>query len=132
MLIAMILIYPYTIMHQAGWAATTVNYMWTISMCLFALIPIKKMWNNEKIKIWQYPLYTIALIFAGNHEQASCILVTFYILFTIILIVKNKKVKPYIYMIIQSIIAIISIKFILDCPRKSYKNINGISKIYRF
>ncbi len=114
MLISMILIYPYTIMHQAGWAATTINYMWPLSMCLFALIPIKKIWYSEKIKIWEYPLYSIALLFAGNHEQASSILVCTYIIFTIIMFVRDRKLKPY--MIIQSILALISIIFILTCP----------------
>ena len=109
-LVAMILIYPYTIMHQAGWAATTINYMWPLATCLFALVPIKKIWDNEKIKIWEYPLYTISLIFAGNQEQTSAILVCFYILFTIILTVRDKKIKPY--MIIQTLIAIASIIFI--------------------
>lgn len=113
-LVAMILIYPYTIMHQAGWAATTINYMWPLATCLFALVPIKKIWDNEKIKIWEYPLYTISLIFAGNQEQTSAILVCFYILFTIILTVRDKKIKPY--MIIQTLIAIASIIFILTCP----------------
>lgn len=113
-LISMILIYPYTIMHQAGWAATTINYMWPLAMCLFALIPIKKIWYNEKIKFFEYPLYTAALLFAGNHEQASSLLVCFYILFTIIMIIRDKKVKPY--MIIQSILALSSIIFILTCP----------------
>lgn len=114
MLISMILIYPYTIMHQAGWAATTINYMWPLAMCLFALIPIKKIWYGEKIKLWEYPFYTIALLFAGNHEQASSLLVCFYILFTIIMIVRDKKIKPY--MLIQSALAIGSIIFILTCP----------------
>lgn len=114
MLLAMILIYPYSIMHQAGWAATTVNYMWPLATCLFALIPIKKLWYGEKIKFWEYPLYTISLLFAGNHEQASAILVCTYILFTIFMIVRDKKIKPY--MIIQSILALGSIIFILTCP----------------
>ncbi len=114
MLISMILIYPYTIMHQTGWASTTINYMWPLATCLFALIPIKKIWYNEKIKFWEYPLYTVSLLFAGNQEQTSAILVCVYIIFTIILIVRDKKIKPY--MILQSLLAIISIIFILTCP----------------
>lgn len=114
MLVSMILIYPYTIMHQAGWAATTINYMWPLATCLFALIPIKKIWYGEKIRLWEYPLYSISLLFAGNHEQASSILVCTYVLFTIIMIVRDKKVKPY--MIVQSVLAICSIIFILTCP----------------
>ena len=114
MLVAMILIYPYSIMHQAGWAATTINYMWPLATCLFALIPIKKIWDKEKFKVWEYPLYTLALLFAGNQEQTSAILVCFYILFTIIITVRDKKLKPY--MVIQTLLAIASIVFILTCP----------------
>lgn len=114
MLVSMILIYPYTTMHQAGWAATTINYMWPLATCLFALIPIKKLWAGEKIRIWEYPLYTISLIFAGNQEQSSAILVCLYLIFTIIMIVKDKKVKAY--MLVQTILAICSIIFILTCP----------------
>lgn len=113
-LVAMILIYPYTIMHQAGWAATTINYMWPLATCLFALIPIKKIWYKEKIRFWEYPLYTLALIFAGNQEQTSAILVCFYLLFTIILTVRDKKINAY--MIVQTLLAIASIVFILTCP----------------
>ncbi len=119
MLISMVLIYPYTIMHQAGWAATTINYMWPLAMCLLALIPIKKLWDSEKVSIWEYPIYTIALLFAGNQEQTSAILVCVYLIFTIIMIVRDKKIKPY--MIFQTILSILSIIFILTCPRKLYK-----------
>lgn len=114
MLLFMILIYPLNAMNSAGWAATTVNYMWPLATCLFALIPIRKIWDDEKIKFWEFPLYTISLIFAGNQEQTCAILCGTYILFTILMIIKNKKIHPY--MIIQTILIIASIIFILTCP----------------
>ena len=92
MLLFMMLLYPLNVMNSAGWAATTVNYMWPLATCLFALIPIRKIWDGEKIKIWEYFLYTIALIFAGNQEQTCSILCGTYILFTILMILKNKKI----------------------------------------
>lgn len=113
-LVAMVLIYPYNIMHQTGWASTSINYLWPLATGLFALIPIKKIWNNEKIKWWQYPLYTIALLFAANQEQACAILVGFYIIFTILYFIKNKKIS--VYMLLQTIISVLSIIFILTCP----------------
>lgn len=127
MIISMILIYPYNIMHQTGWASTSINYMWPLSMCLFALIPIKKIWYKEKISLWEYPLYTMALIFAGNQEQASAILVCFYLIFTIYMIIKDKKITPY--MIFQTIIALISIIFILKCPGNYVRQ---EEEVYRF
>lgn len=114
MLVFMILIYPFNAMNGAGWASTTIVYMWTLATCLFALIPIRKIWDGEKLKFWEYPLYTISLIFAGNQEQTAAILCGTYLLFTILMIIKNKKIHPY--MIVQTIIIIASIIFILTCP----------------
>lgn len=114
MLLSMILIYPIVKMNDAGWAATTVNYMWPLATGLFTLIPIKKIWDNEKIKFWQYPLYVVTLIFASNQEQACAILFGTYLLFTVLMIIKNKKIHPF--MVIQTLIVIASLIFILTCP----------------
>ncbi len=129
MLIFMILAYPITIMNSAGWAATTVNYMWPLATCLFALVPIRKIWDNEKIRFFEYPLYTLALIFAGNQEQTCAILCGTYILFTILMIIKNKKVHPY--MIIQTILIIASIVFILTCPGNYVRNEQEIQELFK-
>lgn len=128
MLVFMILIYPITVMNSAGWAATTVNYMWPLATCLFALIPIRKIWDGEKIKFWEYPLYTCALIFAGNQEQTCAILFGTYILFTIFMIIKNKKIHPY--MIVQSILIIASLIFILTCPGNYVRNEQEIEELF--
>lgn len=120
MLLFMILLYPLNVMNGAGWAATTTNYMWPLATCLFALIPIKKIWNSEKIKWFEFPLYSLALIYAGNQEQSCAILVGSYILFSIFMIIKNKKIHPY--MIVQSIIIIASLVFILTCPGNYARN----------
>lgn len=114
MLVSMILIYPLNVMNGAGWAATTTNYMWPVATCLFSLIPIKKIWNEEKIKWFEFPLYTLALVYAGNQEQSCAILVGTYMLFTIFMIIKNKKIHPY--MIVQDVFIIASLIFILTCP----------------
>ena len=114
MLTAMILIYPIMLMNGAGWAATTINYMWPLATGLFALIPIRKIWDGEKIKWWQYPLYVLAIIFASNQEQACAILLGTYLLFTICMIIKNKKIHPF--MVVQTILVIASLIFILTCP----------------
>lgn len=114
MLVSMILIYPIMLMNGAGWAATTVNYMWPLATGLFALIPIRKIWDGEKIKFWQYPLYVLATLFASNQEQVCAILFGTYLLFTVLMIIKNKKIHPF--MIIQTLLVIASLIFILTCP----------------
>ncbi len=114
MLVFMILFYPLNVMASAGWGATTVNYMWPLATGLFALIPIKKIWNNEKIKSYEYPLYIIAGIFSANQEQAAAILLGSYLLFSVLMIIKNKKIHPY--MVIKTLIIIGCVVFILTCP----------------
>lgn len=129
MLLFMILLYPLNVMNGAGWAATTTNYMWPVATCLFALIPIKKIWNGEKIKFWEYPLYSLALIYAGNQEQSCAILVGTYILFSIFMIIKNKKIHPY--MIVQNLLIIASLIFILTCPGNYARNRAEISDNFK-
>lgn len=114
MLLFMILLYPLNVMNSAGWAATTVNYIWPLATMLYALIPIKKIWDGEKIKPVSMILHSLALIFAGNQEQTSCILLGSYLLFAILMIIRDKKIHPY--MVINTIIAIASIIVILTCP----------------
>ena len=114
MLIFMMLLYPLNVMNSAGWAATTVNYIWPLATMLYALIPIKKMWNGEKVGFINMILHSAALIFAGNQEQTACILLGTYLLFAVLMIIKDKKIKPY--MVLNTVLAIVSIIFILTCP----------------
>ena len=114
MLLFMILLYPLNVMNSAGWAATTINYMWPLATCLYALVPIKKIWDKEKIKLWEYPLFILSLIYAGNQEQTASILLGCYLLFTIIMIIKNKEIHWF--MLFQTLLIIASIIFILTCP----------------
>ena len=120
MLLFMILFYPLDVMNSAGWAATTVNYLWPLAMCLYSLIPIKKMWYNEKIKFFQYPLFILSILFAGNQEQTCCILVGCYVVFSILMIIRDRKIKPF--MVIQTMLAIGSLIFILTCPGNYVRN----------
>jgi hypothetical protein len=129
MLIFMILAYPLNVMASAGWAATTVNYMWPLATLLFSLIPIRKIWDDENIKWYEYILYTIALFFAGNAEISCAILVGSYILFTILYIVKNKKVN--LYLIIQNIIILASLAFIVTCPGNHARNQTEIAENFK-
>lgn len=129
MLLFMILVYPLDVMNSAGWAATTTNYMWPLALGLFSLIPIRKIWDGEKIKFWQYSLYTLALLYACNQEQTCAIIVCLYILFTIITTIRDKKLHPY--LLIQSLFTIASLVFILTCPGNYERQASEISENFK-
>lgn len=114
MILILILIYPMTLMAETGWGATTSNYMWPLATTLFALIPIKKAWDGEKFRWFQIPLYAISLIYACNQEQTCAILFGTYGLFTVLFIIKDKKVHPII--VLQFLLAILSLVFIFTTP----------------
>lgn len=129
MLLFMILAYPLNNMASAGWAATTVNYMWPLATGLFALIPIRKIWDGEKIKPYQFVLYSLALIFSGNAEISCAILVGSYLLFTVLYLLKNKKIHPY--LVVQTLLILACLVFILTCPGNSVRTETEITTHFK-
>lgn len=134
-----ILLYPLHEMKSAGWYATTLNYLWPLALGLFSFIPIKNKLIEKKEKRYMYPLYILSIIFACNQEQMCAVVLSFYIIFDIYLYKKGKLNK---FLIIQTLISLISIIFILTCPGNnersiiettswypSYENFNILKKI---
>lgn len=125
----LILSYPVAFIASAGWKATTINYMWPLAFTFYAMIPIKKYYEEAKFKWYEYPLYTLALIFACNMEQTCAILFGTYLLFMILLIIKDKKANPY--MIVQFILTHLSLIFILKCPGNAIRTNAEIASTFR-
>lgn len=109
------LTYPLDRMQSAGWGATTVNYIWPFAMAMFACIGLKKIWNKEKINKILYVLYTIGLIYGCNQEQVCIFMFLIYLVFTILLIMRDKK-KVSKFLIFQDILILISIVLVLVNP----------------
>lgn len=107
------LIYPFFDMCSAGWYATTLNYLWPLALGMFAMIPIKNAYQSKKEKKYMYPLYSLSLLFACNHEQMCAIIFCFYFLFIIDLWRKKKLTK---FIIFQFFLALASFLFIILCP----------------
>lgn len=128
-ILCLVLIYPLDRMSSAGWGATTINYIWPLALSLFSMIPIRKIIDGKKIKWYMYPIYSIALLYAGNQEQTCMITFAVYALFTIILIVRDKKkINPF--MIIQTLLLIASLIFILTCPGNLVRKSDEIISSY--
>lgn len=129
MILWLLMLYPFERMSSAGWAATTVNYVWPFSLGLFSLISIRKMWDNEKIKIIPGILYSLALVYSCNQELCCGILLVTYILFAILLVIRDKKkVNPYVFL--QVLITIVSIIFILTTPGNAVRKIDETVKYF--
>lgn len=70
---------------DAGFIATTVNYLWPIAFGVFSLISVKKTYFNEKNSI-AYKLISIPLlIYATNMQQMCAVLLGIFLLFNVFL-----------------------------------------------
>lgn len=126
--ICFILLYPLNKIASCDWGAGSMNYTWPLAMLLFSSISIKKIWNNEKIAKYEYPFYSLALIFACNQEQSCAIAFGAYFIFTFIYIMKNKKVHPF--LVVQCIFIILSLLLIATCPGNYARKNDEIATYY--
>lgn len=125
MVLWLILLYPIDRISNAGWAATTVNYIWPLAFGLYSLIPVRKAFDREKITLLHGILYALAAIYACNQELVCGVLLITYVLFVIILTIRDKKkVSPFIYLL--TLIAIASLIFILTTPGNSIRKLDEI------
>ncbi|NFO13793.1 hypothetical protein FDB34_06155 [Clostridium botulinum] len=109
-----ILIYPFAYMASAGWMATTINYLWPLSLGIFSLIPIKKIINKNRIEWYESIFYILATIFVTNLEQAV-IIIPIYLFYLIYFWVKKNRKYNWI-LILQIILSCTNLIYKLTCP----------------
>lgn len=115
LVLALVFTYPLDRMSSAGWGATTVNYMWPLAGAMFSLIGLKKIWYKEKISWYLYPLYVFGLVYGCNQEQVCVFMLFIHVLFTILLIARDKK-KVSKFLILQDLFVILSLLAVIVCP----------------
>ena len=104
---------PFSLYFEAGWIATSTNYLWVTATGIYSILLLKRIICNERINILQKISHFLCLIYACNQEQMAGILFIVYSI-GIIYLIKNKKIKLSI--IITYLIIICFIIFILTCP----------------
>lgn len=108
----------------AGWIVTSIHYLWPLTLSLVALYPLKKIYFNECIRWFEYPIYLIATVFGMNMEIMAAILVSFYFLFGIFFIYKKNSSA---YTIFITIILIGNLIFTLLCPGNAVRDLAEIA-----
>ncbi|WP_367881523.1 DUF6056 family protein [Latilactobacillus fuchuensis] len=70
--ILLLLLIPSQQLYETGWIATTLNYLWPVTFCLFGFYPIfQYLKNNLPIRLHSYLITIPLLIFALNQEQVN-------------------------------------------------------------
>lgn len=108
---------------DAGWVATSINYLWPLAFGLLACIPIKKNFCDEKMTKVEIVISCISLIIACNQEQMAGILTIVYIGTLCYNLIKKKPNKIIIF---YTIVVLASILFIFTCPGNSNRKVSEI------
>ena len=125
---ALLLCLPAYLYCSCGYMATTIGYFWIGYIGLVAFIPVRKIFDKEIIKWWEYIFYFLALVFACTHEQMCAIyIVAFGVLFTYRTI---KDKKPNWYMLTSLVIIIGFMLYILLCPGNQIRTAEEVERWY--
>lgn len=126
--VGFLLMYPVYCSGVAGWMTTTMTYFWPIATGFAALIPIRKIIDGEKIKKYQYVLYSLALVYACNEELELVVIFVVYGCFLIYMLA-NKKINKY--YVVQCILIIASLVFTMTAPGNSNRSTSEIGHWFR-
>lgn len=101
-LLCITMIYPTMIIVDAGFIATTVNYLWPITFAVINILIFQKLYGGQGFK----PLYLIGiplLFYALNMEMMSAVL-TFVFVLGCALMIYNKRVRLFPF--VQAVISV--------------------------
>jgi hypothetical protein len=124
---SLFLMYNLYEMSSTGWVASTANYMWPAAACLYVFLSIKRALRSEKFKTYEYPLIIAALIFAANQEQVCAVLLAVYLYYICRAaydnLIHRQKQHFSRFVLLQSLICIVSLAFILLCPGNRLRSV---------
>lgn len=99
---------------DAGWIATTLNYLWPLTLGLIAMRPIKHWLKGDKCPAWEYVICPVCAICASNVEQGAAVLLGVYLLSGAWLLRKKRKLSGFYIALVC--LAAASAVFILTTP----------------
>lgn len=104
--VSIAVLFPSLAMVDAGFIATTLNYLWSVTLGFLCLLPSWKVFNNEKVRWYEKLLLLPLLLYAANMQQMSVILTVLLGLSCIIMTVKRKSVHINYYIFFQLAITV--------------------------
>lgn len=114
-----IFMYGFGAMATAGWAVTTMTYLWPMACGIYAAVSIRYIYEGRKLKWYNYFLFTATLIYGANLEQMGIMMsVAFTIALIYFIIVK----RPWKFICFQWVIAVIDMLLIFISPGNSVRN----------
>lgn len=115
--------FPFSIMAQTGWIATTTNYLWVISLGLYAINRMLKAGLfKESLSTREVLFAALAILYCASFESMAAILFLIEI-GLMIYCIKNKERCPAVIWICMGL-TIIFLIYILCCPGNRLRPVN--------
>lgn len=95
LLICFAVLFPTFILVDAGFIATTVNYLWPVTFGILNLIPAINSIQGKKTNILFLVLLIPLLVYSTNMQQLCAVLLAIFPSIIIYFIIKKKSFKPY-------------------------------------
>lgn len=115
--LGIVLLFPFVYLSSAGWIATTLNYLWPLSLGLYGLIPLKCVLEEKGVPLHKEILAILALLYASNTEQMAAMLFMVYLIAIIYYYKKNKHLSKV--LVINLTAVTINLCIILTCAGNS-------------
>lgn len=109
---ALLFIFPADGLVEVGIQPGAINYIWALAAAIAALIPIRMLFQDQKVKWYHYAGYGVAALFGCNMEQTAAIVFCFYFLAAVYFF-QLRKVKPI--LISQMAVSLLSLVFLMTC-----------------
>lgn len=110
---------PIESLGSAGVIATTVNYLWPLTLGIVAIRPLRRFLLSQQCRPWEYVLCPLCAVYAANMEQMAAILLGTYLALGMFLLVQKKRLSPF--YVIMLLIMMGSLCFILTAPGNSQR-----------
>jgi len=112
-IVFLLFLFPLREMLSAGWVTISINYIWPLTFGLLALVVVKKILLGKKIRVIEYILSGLLLIFAVNQEIMAVILGIVFLTSAVYLIL-NKRFHWFVAL--GLVLCLGSIVFTLTAP----------------
>ena len=109
----MSLLIPASMINNAGWIATTTNYVWVMAAALLSIWPIMNYIRGKSVNWLSFILSLVFLIYATNQEQMVVIMLVSLLVLAGILYLSKMNILitlPHIAIVIASLVFILTCK----------------------
>lgn len=124
----MVYLYQWHYLSDAGWAVTTITYLWPVTMGLWALMGMLRTLRGQSTPPWQWALCCVLLVFAANMEQAALVLLCLLAAGIGVLLYRRARVPAMLW--VQLALAVASLVFIFICPGNAARTAGDITSYY--